>query len=513
MRNTQRASLLSVGLAATFLSAMTPAPATAIATSGISVARNSLGPYTQQQPDWQRCDARSPGAFQCATLEVPLDYRDPGGRKVEIAISRLRASSAKERRGVLLFNPGGPGGPGLHMPVDVGADLPGKVKRQYDLIGFDPRGVGRSSPVGCGLTADERITDRPYRAGTFAKDVRWARTVAAKCRAKGGDTLRHLTTRNTARDMDVIRAVLGEKKISYLGYSYGTYLGAVYTQLFPRRADRFVLDSAADPARYGRGLFQAMAQGTGPAFTRWSRWTARRHTTYGLGSTPAEVRRTFWHLVARSDRKPIDSGEGPRTGDGIRAQRDKFFHVRVAAAWVAGLKRAAEGRKPVPSGTPERAVPQQAGPQQPGPQQAVPPDNADASSWAVLCADTRRTWPRDPEQYRRDAIRDKARYPLYGDFASTIKPCAFWKPGSEPATKVGNEVGALIVHNEWDPQTPLASGRALHRALRGSRMITVAGGEGHGVYPFKSCADRSTTAYLTTGRLPAKDLTCRKTGA
>ncbi|MBJ3805639.1 alpha/beta fold hydrolase [Streptomyces flavofungini] len=506
---------------------MTPAPATAIATSDISVARNSLGPYTQQQPDWQRCDARSPAAFQCATLEVPLDYGDPGGRKVEIAISRLRASSAKERRGVLLLNPGGPGGPGLNMPVDVGADLPAKVKRQYDLIGFDPRGVGRSSPVGCGLTADERITDRPYRAGTFAKDVRWARTVAAKCRAKGGDTLRHLTTRNTARDMDVIRAVLGEKKISYLGYSYGTYLGAVYTQLFPRRADRFVLDSAADPARYGRGTFQGMAAGTELAFTRWSRWAARRHTTYALGSTPAEVRRTFWHLVARADRKPIDSDEGPLTGDGVRAQRATFFRVRAAASWVAGLKTAAEGREPVPSGTPGQAVPQQTGPQRAGPrqtgpqqtgsqqavpQQAVPPDNADASSWAVLCADTSRTWPRDPGQYRRDAIRDKARYPLYGDFASTIKPCAFWKPGSEPPTKVHNKVRSLIVHNEWDPQTPLASGQAMHRALRGSRMITVAGGEGHGVYPFGSCADKSATRYLTTGRLPAKDLTCRKAG-
>ncbi|MFD7492606.1 alpha/beta hydrolase [Streptomyces sp. NPDC059832] len=515
MRNTRTAPLLAAGIAATLVSALTPA--TAFAAAEMSAAKDPLRQYTRQKLQWQRCDAGSPAAFRCATVKVPLDYGDPGGKKIDIAVSRLKASSAEERRGALLFNPGGPGAPGLNMPIDLEADLPGKVKGQYDLIGFDPRGVGQSSPVSCGLTADEMITDRPYRKGTFAKDVKWARTVADKCLAKGGDTLRNLTTRNTARDMDVIRAVLGEKKISYLGYSYGTYLGAVYAQMFPRRTDRFVLDSAADPARYGRGMFQEMAEGTEPAFTRWSRWTARRHTAYELGDTPAEVRRTFWHLVARADRRPIDFDGESLTGDGIRAERHRLFHVQAGAEWIAGLKKAAEGRKADggeqaargrkadPSGFSPEGAP---GPAPSGFVRDVPPDNGDASAWAVLCADTR-TWPRDPEQYRRDAIRDKARYPLFGDFASTIKPCAFWKPGSEPATTVNNKVGALILQNEWDPQTPLAAGRAMHRALRGSRMVTVSGGEGHGVYPFKSCADRSTTVYLTTGRLPARDLTCR----
>ncbi|MGW7411149.1 alpha/beta hydrolase [Streptomyces sp. NPDC054863] len=507
-RNTRTACLLSFGIVATFVSALTP-PATAITTSGTApratVAKNPLRQYTQQKPRWQRCDAENPAAFQCATLQVPLDYGDPGGKKIEIAMSRLKASSAKERRGVLLLNPGGPGGPGLNMPVDPGAALPGEVRRRYDLIGFDPRGVGQSSPVGCGLTADEMITDRPYRARTFAKDVQWARTVADKCRARAGDTLRHLTTRNTARDMDVIRAVLGEKKISYLGYSYGTYLGAVYTQMFPRRADRFVLDSAADPARYGRGMFRVMAEGTEPAFVRWSAWTARRHTAYGLGGTPAEVRRTFWGLIDRADRNPLVLDGKSVTGDDIRAGRHTFFDVRAAAEWVAALKSAAEGKKPARSGAPELSP----GPATTASAREVPPDNGDASSWAVLCADTRTSWPDDPARYRRDAIRDRIRYPLYGDFAAGIKPCAFWKQGSEPATTVHNKVPTLILQNQWDPQTPLVSGQAMHRALRGSRMVTVAGGEGHGVYPFKSCADESATVYLVTGRLPAEDLTCR----
>ncbi|MFF3122905.1 alpha/beta hydrolase [Streptomyces sp. NPDC057908] len=477
----------------------------ALAASEASAAKDPLRQYTQQNPRWQRCDAGSPATYQCATLKVPLDYSDPDGKKIDIAVSRLKASSTKERRGVLLLNPGGPGGPGLNMPVASELKLPEEVKRQYDLIGFDPRGIGQSSPVSCGLTDDEKNDERPYKAETFAKDVEWARTVADKCRAKGGDTLRHLTTRNTARDMDVIRAVLGERKISYLGYSYGTYLGAVYTQMFPRRTDRFVLDSATDPARVWRGMFQGMAEETEPAFARWSEWTAARHTAYNLGNTPAEVRETFWKLIAQADRKPIDSGGSPLTGDDIRSElRAKFFRVQRAAERVAELKKAAEGKKSAPSGTPER-VP---GPVPPAFARDVPSDNDAASTWAVVCADTR-PWPRDPEQYRRDAIRDKARYPLYGDFASNIKPCAFWKQGSEPATTVNNKVDALILQNQWDPQTPLAGAQGMHRALHASRMITVAGGEGHGIYGTSSCADKSATAYLTTGRLPAKDLTCR----
>ncbi|MFI9235729.1 alpha/beta hydrolase [Streptomyces sp. NPDC053079] len=504
MRNRRTASLLAISAAATFVSTLTPA--TAFAASEASAAEGDpLRQYTQNKPQWQRCDAGSPATFQCATVKVPLDYSDPGGKAIDIAISRLKASSAKERRGVLLFNPGGPGGPGLNLPVDPNVKLPEEVTRHYDLIGFDPRGVGQSSPISCGLTRDEMSLDRPYKAETFAKDVQWARTVADKCQAKVGDTLRHLTTRNTARDMDVIRAVLGEKKISYLGFSYGTYLGAVYMQMFPQRTDRFVLDSAAAPARYGRGMFQAMAENTGPAFTRWSEWAAQRHTTYRLGKTPAEVRKTFWDLVAQADLKPIDSGEGPLTGDDIRAQRARFFRVQGAATWVAELKKAAEGRKPASSSTPERA----AVPVPPAFARDVPPDNEDASVWAVLCADTSTSWPRDPEQYRRDAIRDKARYPLYGDFASGIKPCAFWKQADEPATTVDNKVSALILQNEWDPATPLAGGQAMHRALRGSRMVTVAEGEGHIVNGSNSCADKSATVYLTTGRLPAEDLTCQ----
>ncbi|WP_338015795.1 alpha/beta hydrolase [Kitasatospora sp. CB01950] len=474
---------MTVGAAAVLAATLTP---------GAAAAEDPMRPYTQQTLHWGPCDRQTPAAFRCAAVKVPLDYGNPGGAQLDVVVNRSKAASAHQRRGVLLFNPGGPGASGLELPVAMEPVLPQEVKDRYDLVGFDPRGVGRSSPISCGLTPDELNIDRAYHPETFAKDVQWARTVADKCAAAAGDELRHITTRNTARDMDLVRTVLGEQRISYYGGSYGTYLGAVYLQMFPRRADRFVLDSAVDPTQYGRGTFQQMAQATEPAFTRWSEWTAGQDATYHLGRTPADVRAAFWNVVARADRRPVDSGDGPLTGDDIRAARDIFFTRQKAAEWVAGLKKAAEDGRPAA----------------PAPDPELPPENQLASLWTIMCGDTAASWPHDPEQYRRDALRGRAQYPLYGDFAAGIKPCAFWKPGAEAPTTVDNDVRALIVQNEWDSQTPLDAARSMHRSLHGSRMITVLGGEGHGVYGRGSCADAPTTRYLTTGRLPDGDLAC-----
>ncbi|MEV7189950.1 alpha/beta hydrolase [Kitasatospora sp. NPDC093102] len=484
LRDGRTISALTVGAVTTVLTALTPVTAFA--------AGDPLQRYGQQQLRWGRCDAGRPAAFECAKVEVPLDYGDPGGRKIDIAISRVKAGSAKQRHGVLLMNPGGPGGPGLTMPVEMEPLLPAEVRERFDLIGFDPRGVGQSSPIGCDLTADERTLQHPYVAGTFAKDVAWARTVADKCWAKAGDVLPHITTRNTARDMDVVRAALGERRISYFGYSYGTYLGAAYTQMFPQRSDRFVLDSALDPALAWRGTLRGSAPGAELAFTRWTEWAAAHDAAYGLGATPTEVRKTYWDLVAHADRTPVPTENGALDGDAIRSGYAAFVHVGTVTPWIVALKAAAAG-----------------GPAAPAVPSVVPTDNTTATVWAVFCGDTH-SWPRDPEQYRRDAIRDRAQYPLAGDLGANIQPCAFWKSAArEPATVVNNDVNALIVQNQWDPQATLAMAQGMRRALHGARMVTVAGGEGHGVVVAgPSCADGSVTRYLTTGRLPAKDLTC-----
>ncbi|MFJ8717228.1 alpha/beta hydrolase [Streptomyces violaceus] len=520
MRRRRLAPLLAVSVTAmlapalaTSTAAAAPA-ATPSTASSSAAAKGALDRYVKQKPRWKRCEADAPAEFECATIKVPLDYRVPGGKRIDLAISRIRSTAPGKRHGVLFSNPGGPGGQGLYMPLGLQESLPESAQRKYDLIGFDPRGVGRSSPVSCDLEPEEENWLRPYKEETFDKDVAWARDVANKCEEKAGDTLAHITTRNTARDMDLLRAILGEKKISYLGYSYGTYLGAVYTQLFPGRADRFVLDSAVDPARAWRGMIQWWAEGAEPAFDRWTGWAAERSEKYGLGDTPKEVDRTFWGLVAQADEKPIEVEGQPTTGDDIRSgMRGAVFSPQEATEAIVELKKAAAGEPASAKKLAAFTGAEGAGTAGSAAAAAeVPSDNMTASFWAVVCGDNSAAWSRDPESYRQDAIEDKGRYPLYGDFASSIKPCAFWDKSVEPATKVNNKVRSLVVQNEWDSQTPLPSGQALHADLKGSKMVTVLGGEGHGVYPNgNACTDGTVTDYLVSGKLPAKDVTCEAT--
>ncbi|MEU9846163.1 alpha/beta hydrolase [Streptomyces sp. NPDC047985] len=518
MRRRRLVPLLAVSVTATLAPALatstaTAAPAATPPTASSSAAKGALDRYAKQKPQWKRCETDSPAELECATIKVPLDYRVPGGKRIDLAISRIKSTAPDKRHGVLFSNPGGPGGRGLYMPLMMQEALPESVQQKYDLIGFDPRGVGRSSPVSCDLEPEEEDWLRPYKKETFDKDVAWARDVANKCKEKAGDTLPHITTRNTARDMDLLRAILGEKKISYVGYSYGTYLGAVYTQLFPGRADRFVLDSAVDPKRAWRGMIQWWAEGAEPAFDRWTEWAAERSEKYGLGDTPKEVERTFWDLVAQADETPIEIDGRPTTGDDIRSgMRGAVFSPEYATEGVVELKKAAAGDPASAKKLAAFAGSGRTGTAGAAVAAEVPSDNMTASFWAVVCGDNSAAWSRDPGSYRRDAIKDKRRYPLFGDFASSIKPCAFWDKSVEPATKVNNKVGSLVVQNEWDSQTPLPSGQALHADLKGSRMLTVLGGEGHGVYPSgNACTDGTVTDHLLTGRLPAKDVTCKAT--
>ncbi|MFH8587352.1 alpha/beta hydrolase [Streptomyces celluloflavus] len=479
-----------LGVAAASVPLLAPSAASA------APADAALSAYFDQRLDWHSCDDGGPA--ECADVEVPLDYGRPGGKSISIAVSRIKASEPSERHGVLFMNPGGPGGEGLTLPAMMLEKnvIPDSVSRRFDLIGFDPRGVGRSAPVDCGLTDQELSLSGPaYRPETFEEDVSRARTVAEKCQGKNSGVLAHITTRNTARDMDVIRGALGEKKISYLGISYGTYLGAVFTQMFPERADRFVLDSAVNPGRVWRGAFQDRAQDTERAFTRWTQWTAQRHATYGLGDTPDKVRESFWALFNRPAPNPVH--------DFVSGFPTVFYDVDNAAKTIAGLNTADPTKAPA-SGTPGKPA---AGPS--AASGAI--GNFYSAYWSVTCADSD-SWPRDPEQYSRDAALDKQKNPLFAGSASNINACAFWPKATEPTTTVDNTTGALIVNNEWDSQTPLVGATGLHKAMKGSRMVTVHDGVGHGVYGTNPCADHAVNTYLTTGRLPEKNLSCRSTG-
>ncbi|WP_309248716.1 alpha/beta fold hydrolase [Streptomyces sp. MNP-20] len=209
-RRRHLAPLLALGVTAALVPQLALQPASA-APAAAPTARQ-LAPYTTQKVTWKPCGADLPATLQCATLKVPLDYSRPGGELIDIAISRAETSVPGKRRGILAFNPGGPGGPGLDFPDMAAEELPKRVTERYDLIGFDPRGVGASTPVTCGLGGTDLTFPRPNRSPQeFDANTAWSKRVADACRARAGGLLPHITTRNTARDMDVMRAALPER--------------------------------------------------------------------------------------------------------------------------------------------------------------------------------------------------------------------------------------------------------------------------------------------------------------
>jgi pimeloyl-ACP methyl ester carboxylesterase len=436
---------------------------------------------------------------------VPLDYSAPGGRTIDIAISRLRTSDPAVRRGVLLLNPGGPGGSGLELPGLLAQQMPPRVLERYDLIGFDPRGIARSAPVTCALTPEQMdvtlFIPWPASDGNIDGNIAYSRAAAQSC--AGAPTARLLpfiTTANTARDMDRIRAALGEPKISYLGYSYGTYLGAVYASLFPRRSDRFVLDSNVHPARIWRETFRSWGPGVETRFPDFTAWAAERNSTYGLGATSDAVRRTWFALTARLDAEPGTLPDGTVvTGNVLReVTRQSLYTDAAFPDLAAAMQLLDEGEI---AGAAAAVLP------------PIPEDNGLASPWAVLCDDAQ--WPESPELYRRDVALDSDRFPVAGGMAANIWPCAFWafEPRERPVTIGPGPRDVLVVQGLRDPATPYDGGVAMRRALGDrSRLVTVDVG-GHAVaYGINAnvngCADGVVTSFLLTGRLPRGDVFC-----
>ncbi|MBI0297411.1 alpha/beta fold hydrolase [Streptomyces sp. PRKS01-29] len=263
-------------------------------------------------------DPPAPERVECGRLSVPLDWNRTRGPRIEIAVSRVRASGAPaERRGILLVNPGGPGGSGLPYAVTKRAKLPASVRRSYDVIGFDPRGVGRSAPVDCGpmggLFAAPGADPVPVGPTAERAHLVSLRNLADDCAAGAGDALRHLSTKQTARDMDAIRAALGERRTNFLGVSYGTYLGAAYAAAFPHRTGRMVLDSVVGPWNwYDFDVIQsrALLRQRDTFFA----WTAAHPDRFRLGAGAAAVRRAYLRVRDGLTAAPVD-GFGPAEFD------------------------------------------------------------------------------------------------------------------------------------------------------------------------------------------------------
>ncbi|MGW6007960.1 alpha/beta hydrolase [Streptomyces sp. NPDC055210] len=445
---------------------------------------------------WGPCpEGTSTPHLECSTLEVPLDYRDPDGRQIDVAVSRLASQKPSQRRGVLLTNPGGPGGSGLIYPAVLAASgLPQKVLDSYDIIGFDPRGVGRSTPVTCDLTKEQQWRGNfpPYAhtAADVTREAGYARKIAGQCaNSKTAWMLPHTTTANTARDMDRLRSALGEPKLSYLGASYGSYLGAVYTTLFPRRGDRIVLDSNLGPRGYDVTAMRLFARGLEDRFPDFAAF-AVAHPEYGLGSTPKQVTSKFYELVARLDAKPVQGVNGT----GFRAFTFEQLYADGSMPQLAEFWKAVDTGKELPLPEPPADL-----------------ENLLASRFAVVCGDSR--WPGTVREYQRNVAVDRLKYPMLGGSTAGITPCAYWpRERTEPPVRITGRgpSNVLMMQNERDPGTPLVGARELRRAFAGRATMVTADQGGHGVYPYggNTCANDAATTFLTTGERPARDLAC-----
>ncbi|MEV4501505.1 alpha/beta hydrolase [Streptomyces klenkii] len=459
---------------------------------------------------WHPCAAEgsAPGS-ECATLPVPLDYRKPSGRTVGIAVSRLRSDRPQARRGALLLIAGGPGGSGVEELARRGNDVRKATKGAYDIVSLDPRGVGGSTAADCGVAEDDRrvlsLRAWPGPDGGISDGAARARRIAEACARNGGDVLRSLTTRNQARDMDRFRVALGEKKLSAVGTSYGTYAGAVYAQMFPERTDRWVLDSSGDPdpSRVVRGWLANMAQGADDAFPDFARWAADpARGKDRLAGRAEDVRPMFLAMAAELDRKPRtfkDTGH-PLTGNLLRQVMQMSLYGSERYPDLATLMQAVRtGSSNDPLTVAEPLT--------------EPLSQRDVAVFAgIVCNDV--AWPRDVASYERAVAADRARHPLTAGMPATITPCAFWKDApAEKPTRITDRgpSNILMVQNLRDPATPHFGALKMREALGDrARLVTVDAG-GHGVWldTGNACSDRAVSEFLVSGERPAADTVCR----
>ncbi|GAA1072034.1 alpha/beta hydrolase [Nocardiopsis composta] len=449
--------------------------------------------------EWGECtDLGGGSGVQCAELEVPLDGEAgdaPGTRAGETAtIALSRVPARKRTEGVLLVNPGGPGSPGRSWASRTAQRLPGDLRDRYDVVGFDPRGTGASTPsVGCdpGYFEPVRPDTVPASGRDEAALVQRAADYAAACADRNGALLEHMRTEDTARDMDRIRLALGAEKIDYLGYSYGTLLGGVYATLFPDGAGRMVLDSVVHP---GRPWFESnleQSRSLDRAAGHFFAWTAEHSAAYGLGTDPAAVEEAYYRVRSELAERPAAGTVGPTEYE------NSFITLAYTAAAWPPLARALADHV---SGTDPEAllkVHERFG-------ESGADDPGYGAYLATECTDA--PWPRYWPEWSAAGEKAHADAPFQGwNNIWYNAPCAFWAAGGGPWTEVdGSAAGdALLVHASEDGATPLDGAFAMRGRFPEGRLVVEEGGHTHGVaLGGNACVDRAVADYLRDGSLP-----------
>ncbi|MQY36229.1 Carboxylesterase B [Streptomyces sp. RB17] len=472
---------------------------------------SALSSYYSQRPRWRSCGA--PG-FQCTTIKAPLDYAKPGSGDVRLAVTRKRATGKGRPLGSLLVNPGGPGGSAVgYVQQYAGIGYPADVRAHYDMVAVDPRGVARSEPVECldgrqmdrytqtDLTPD----DQPEQNAVATAD----RTFAESCGAHSARLLRHVSTVEAARDMDIVRAVLGDPKLNYVGASYGTFLGATYAGLFPGRVGRMVLDGAMDPSLDARQMNLDQTAGFETAFQAFAK-DCVRHSDCPLGSsgtTPAQVGDHLRAFFRKLDAHPIQAGDadGRKLGESlattgvIAAMYDQGTWEQLREALTSAMKKNdGAGLLALSDSYYERDADGHY-------------SNLMMANAAVNCLDLPPAFT-GPEQVDKALPAFEKASPVFGDgLAWASLNCAYWpvKATGEPhRIEAKGAAPIVVVGTTRDPATPYRWARSLAHQLSSSRLLTYAG-DGHTAYGRgSSCIDTAINTYLLAGTPPTEGKRC-----
>lgn len=451
-----------------------------------------LHTYYEQRLRWHDC-AGQPG-FECSTMRVPLDYERPrAGEEVRIAVSRKKAT-AGNRIGSLLVNPGGPGGSAVdYLQQAAASSYPAPVRARYDMVAFDPRGVGHSHPVKCGKEyAHDPTPDTPAEVSGVVKA---AKSFAAACEKNGGELLAHVSTVEAARDMDVLRALLGDDKLHYVGKSYGSLLGATYAGLFPSRVGRLVLDGAMDPTLDAREKLRVQAHASNVAFDSFAGDCVKR-SGCPLGSSVKEAGTRLDALMRRVEDKPMPAKDGGSTLDELHAYAGVQSALGDAHSWP-DLREALQAAE---QGDGSGLV-----------QLSGEAENPDDSNIAVRCLDQPPAFT-GPQSLKAALPAFEKASPRFGRAGAWEGlDCTYWPvkaTGGQHRIEAEGADPILVIGASRDPATPHAWAKSLAGQLDSGVLLTY-DGDGHTAYTQGSaCVDATVNDYLLHGKAPQNGKRC-----
>ena len=445
--------------------------------------------FVPQPVAFEDCGRR----LRCATVKVPLDYTNPTGPTIDIAVNEMPARQPDQRIGVMLFNPGGPGGSGLQF-VAGGLDLPPTIIDRFDLVGFDPRGVGGSTKLPCGdasVPAFRHVDSSPDTPDEQTELETAAKAVADDCASNAANLIPFMGTDDTVRDMDTIRQALGETQVNYLGVSYGTLLGLRYAELFPHHVRAIVIDGVVDPTQ---DFTEFLRQQT-IAYERQLNVVFDGCPDGQSGCPPGGARAAYDELAARVEAEPIPGSNGRSLGPSelVTAALIPTYEPSADAQFYDALGRALNG---APAAMLVLT-------------QAYEGSVEFPLYASVECTDS--PHPVGPEAYHAFADELRAISPRLGAaIANELLPCAYW---AAPVRSIIGPVRApdappmLVVGTTGDPATPYEQAQDVATTLAHGRLLTFVG-DRHAAYGASRCVADAEATYFVDLQLPPEGTTC-----